>query len=234
MTHSDQQRIALHSGQYVDAVSNVPISRLTRLIPLLDLRPEYRVVDFGCGSGAFLRLVHRQVQSYDGVDFSPDFIAEAERLSNAAGITNATFHCEDIVAFCAEHTDEFNVVSALDFSEHIDDGAFIAIFKGAYRILKPGGNLYIYTPNLDFFWERMKDIGLAKQFPQHIAVRNHPHHVFLLGKCGFQEEDITHCMLPHFNVLRFAHPFRRLPWIGHWFEAKLFYRCQKQASLRIR
>ncbi|HET9483705.1 MAG TPA: class I SAM-dependent methyltransferase, partial [Xanthomonadales bacterium] len=171
-----EQRIAMHSGDYVQLLDSIPIDRLARLVPLLELRPDDRVVDFAAGTGVLAHLVADRVASYDGVDFSPDFVAFARRRASDAGLANAKFHCRDIVDFCAEHADEFDLVTAMDFSEHVGDEDFLRIFSGAHRILKPGGRLVVYTPNLDFFYERMKAAGLAKQFPQHIAVRTDMQH----------------------------------------------------------
>lgn len=227
MKLDERKRLDLHSGDYVRVLAAVPSSRFIRLLPMLELHPDDRLVDFGCGSGVFAKLVHSQIASYHGVDFSQEFIGEAHRLAEAEGLSNVNFYCQDIVSFCAERSNEYDIVTAFDFSEHIYDNDFIAIFGGAYRILKPGGSLYLYTPNLNFFWEWMKSVGLVKQFPQHIAVRTHQQHLALLQQCNFMLENIYLSCPPHFNIFRFLHPLRHLPLIGRWFEAKLFYRCIK-------
>jgi 2-polyprenyl-6-hydroxyphenyl methylase / 3-demethylubiquinone-9 3-methyltransferase len=227
MQLSNQQRHDMHSGDYVDLVESVPISRMTRLVPLMALTPETRLVDFACGSGPLSALVDRHVASYEGVDFSQDFVDAARRIAADKGIANATFHCESIEAFCARHAPEYDVVVANDFSEHVYDEDFLSIFRGACDILKPGGHLYIYTPNRTFFWEWMKEVGLAKQFPQHVAVRNAAQYRGLLVDCGFDAGNIDVRYLSHFNVFRFLHPLRHLPLIGKWFEAKLFIACRR-------
>jgi 2-polyprenyl-6-hydroxyphenyl methylase / 3-demethylubiquinone-9 3-methyltransferase len=228
MQLSEEERRDLHSGDYVAVLENLPINRLHRLLPYINLRPDYRVVDFACGAGNFAELIHDRVLSVEGIDFSPDFIATAQNRASAQGIRNVNYHCRDIVEFCSEHADEYDVVTALDFSEHIYDEDFLKIFGGAYRILKPGGTLYIHTPNLDFFYERMKGSGLAPQFPQHIAVRNAAQNILLLQQCGFRHGDITWAFLPHFNVFRHLHLLSRFPWIGRWMQAKLMLACTKQ------
>lgn len=226
---SEEERRDLHSGDYVAVLENLPISRLQRLLPYITLRPDHRVVDFACGAGNFAELIHDRVRSVEGIDFSPDFVATAQRRADTHGIKNVSYHCRDIVEFCSEHANEYDVITSLDFSEHIYDEDFLRIFGGAHRILKPGGTLYIHTPNLDFFYERMKSSGLAPQFPQHIAVRNAAQNISLLQQCGFSYGDISCTFLPHFNVFRYLHPLRRLPLIGRWMQAKLLLACTKQA-----
>lgn len=227
MKLDERKRLDLHSGDYVRVLADVPVSRLTRLLPMLQLNPNDQLVDFACGNGLLAKLVHDRVTAYHGVDFSPQLISEARKLSESIGLKNVSFYCQDIVSFCADRSNKYDVVTAFDFSEHIYDDDFIAIFNGAYQILKPGGSLYLYTPNLDFFWERLKDIGLVKQFPQHIAVRTHQKHLELLQQCNFRLENIHSSYPAHFNIFRFIHPLRCMPLIGRWFEAKLFYRCIK-------
>lgn len=227
MRLSEEQRRDMHSGDYVELLDSIPISRMTRLVPLMALSPTTRLVDFACGTGPLSALVQDHVASYEGIDFSPDFVVAARRIAAEKGVANATFHCEDIVAFCARHRDEYDVVTANDFSEHVYDNDFLQIFRAAHDILKPGGWLYIYTPNLAFFWEWMKDVGLAKQFPQHIAVRDAGQYLALLEQCGFRRENIDVRYLPHFNIFRTVHWLSRLPLVGRHFQAKLFISCRK-------
>ena len=227
MQLSNEQRQGMHSGGYVELVDAVPISRMTRLIPLMSLTPSMRLVDFACGSGPLAALVDGNVASYDGVDFSQDFVDAARRIAEQKQLSNVTFHCESIDAFCARQSLRFDVVVANDFSEHIYDQDFLSIFRGAFRILSDGGHLYLYTPNLEFFWEWMKQVGLAKQFPQHIAVRNADQYRRLLIDCGFTAEHIQVHYLAHFNVFKYLHPLSHLPLIGKWFRAKLFIACRK-------
>lgn len=226
MVLTEEERRELHSGDYVKVLESIPIRRMTRLLPLMDLTPSTKLVDFGAGTGPLAGLLQHRIATYDGVDFSQDFVDAARRIAAEKGVRNATFHCEDIVSFCSRRGG-YDIVTALDFSEHVYDDDFVKIFSGAHRILKPGGHLYIYTPNLTFFWEWMKDVGLAKQFPEHIAVRNADQYLRLLEQCGFSPDRVQIRKLSHFNVLRTVHPLRHLPLVGKYFEAKLFIACQK-------
>lgn len=227
MELSENQRRDMHSGDYVELLDSIPISRMTRLLPLMALTPTTRLVDFASGTGPLSMLVKDKVATYEGIDFSQDFVDAARRIAAEKGVQNATFHCEDIVSFCERHNSEYDIVTANDFSEHVYDRDFLQIFSAAHAILKPGGELYIYTPNLTFFWEWMKAVGLAKQFPQHIAVRNADQYLTLLKQCGFARDCMQIRYLAHFNVLRFLHPLSHLPLIGKYFQAKLFISCRK-------
>ncbi len=68
------------------SVFNNPISseKADRLISLLDLRSDGRVLDVGCGNGEFLiRVIERYGVTGLGIDNSPEAIASARE--NAGG-----------------------------------------------------------------------------------------------------------------------------------------------------
>jgi 2-polyprenyl-3-methyl-5-hydroxy-6-metoxy-1,4-benzoquinol methylase len=174
-----------------------------------------------------LPLVAAKVSHYYGVDFSKDFIEAAIRRADVDGIKNCSFYCMNIVSFCDNHVASFDIATAMDFSEHIDDDDFSHIFSAIYRSLKPGGKLFMHTPNLDFFVERLKDKGVLRQFPEHIAVRNAAQNVAILEQCGFKKSHIHVRHIAHYNVLKVLHPLSALPLIGQFFSARLFIECIK-------
>lgn len=233
MIQDEELRRQQHSGDYVRDYATKPFSRLQRLLPLMQLRADDRVVDLGCANGMLAALVHDSVAQYVGVDFSDDFIKVARANAAARGMSTATFHCQDIVSFCREHPQAFTVATAMDFSEHLYDNEFVEIFTAVRGALAPGGRLFLHTPNMDFFYEWMKAAGLAPQFPQHIGVRNAARNVQLLEQCGFARRHIEVTDLPHYNILKLVHPLRRLPGAGRWFRARLFIRCVNTQTDRL-
>jgi 2-polyprenyl-6-hydroxyphenyl methylase/3-demethylubiquinone-9 3-methyltransferase len=211
----------LHSGAYVEMYEKKPLSRLERLLPLMDLKGDEVLADFACGNAMLWELVHGRIAEYHGVDFSEDFIAAAGRRKARIAAPGCNLYC------CAANPARFDVATALDFSEHVDDQAFVEIFSAIHRALRPGGRLFLHTPNLDFFLERLKDRGVIPQFPEHIAVRTAEANCDLLQLSGFGLDRIKVHMIPHYNVLKVLHPLRRLPAVGGWFEARQFITCVK-------
>jgi len=153
MPLNEVERRNRHSGDYFAVLENLPISRLQRLLPFINSKLFKRVVDFACGASNFFELIHDRRPSAEGIDFSPDFVATVQRRASAQGIRNISYHRPDIVELCSEHSDEYDVITELDFSGHIYDEDFLRIFGGAHRILKPSGALFIHTPKLDFFFK---------------------------------------------------------------------------------
>lgn len=219
--------LELHSGDYVSGYERHSMARVTRLAARMQLSGREELADFACGNGMLLQATHDRVRHYHGVDFSADFIRAARRRADARGIGNATFHCEDIVSFCGRHPARFDVAAALDFSEHVDDATFIEVFSAIRGSLRTGGRLYLHTPNLDFFLEQLKQRGILRQFPQHIAVRNRAQLVALLEACGFRKNDVAAEFVPHYNALKLLHPLHGLPGTGSALAARIFVRCVK-------
>ncbi|MCA9444133.1 MAG: class I SAM-dependent methyltransferase, partial [Candidatus Omnitrophica bacterium] len=194
----------------------------------VNFNPEDRVVDFACGNGLLLDLIHGRVKAYVGVDFSSEFIAEAEARQKAKGISNGTFHCEDIIRFCETHPGEFDLAFASDFSEHIYDEDFIRIFSMMRIALKPKGRLYVHTPNGAFFLERLKNSGVLKQLEEHVAVRDEPEMCRLLQESGYRILNRHH--LPHYRwILAALHPLSWIPGLKGLFSARLLFECEQEA-----
>jgi 2-polyprenyl-3-methyl-5-hydroxy-6-metoxy-1,4-benzoquinol methylase len=226
MTHgtsaATEHSLALHSGDYVERYNSKPLARVKNLVPRMNLTRETRIADFACGNGMLLQAIGDHFASYDGVDFSPDFIAAANAWAERSGKQRYRFHCSDIRDFCARNPQAFDVAATLDFSEHIDDDLAVDIYAAIQKSLRPGGSLYLHTPNLDFFLERAKASGILRQFPEHIAVRNATQTADLLIKAGFDRSEIKTEIVPHYNVLKWLHPLSKLPGVGSHFSARLW------------
>lgn len=217
-----QRSLTLHSGDYVARYNAKPLSRVRNLVPRMTLTSDTRIADFACGNGMLLQAIGDSVSFYDGIDFSPDFIEAANNWAEQTGRRNYHFHCADIRSFCEQNRHYYDVAATLDFSEHIDDDLAIDIYSSIRQSLRRGGRLYLHTPNLDFFMERAKQVGIVPQFPEHIAVRNGPQTANLLEKAGFDPRKIRVETIAHYNVLKLIHPLSRLPLVGPFFAARLW------------
>jgi len=224
MTTTTDESITLHSGEYVERYNKKPIDRVTALVLKMNIGENDSLADFACGNGMLQEVLGSRQGSYHGIDFSRDFIAAAQKKAIDIGLENYEYFCQDIVSFCAEHHGQYCVATTLDFSEHIDDAAFIKIYSAIRTSIRRGGTLYIHTPNLDFFLEKLKQNGVVKQFPEHIAVRNQTSMITLLQQCGFDPQKISVEKIPHYNILKILHPLRHLPGIGKYFCARLWFK----------
>jgi 2-polyprenyl-3-methyl-5-hydroxy-6-metoxy-1,4-benzoquinol methylase len=104
------------------------------------VRREHRVVDLGCGDGAFVRRIAGGVSRAVGVDHNEDAIA-----SLAADGVEA--YAADVSSFADAHPGEFDVACAFQVAEHM--GNIEALVDAAQTLLRPGGHVYMSTPNRD-------------------------------------------------------------------------------------
>jgi len=223
---TEEELKRLYTGPYVEKYERKSLARLRRLLPYFDLQARDVVADFGCGNGMLAELVHNKVGEYAGVDFSAAFIAAARRGVGARGFTNVRFECADLVDFCSRHPASFDKAFTLDFSEHVHDDTFASIYSAIHGALKPGGLLYLHTPNREYFLEILKEKGLLRQFPEHVAVRTAAENTRLLQSAGYQRIEVTY--LAHYvALLRALHPLSFAPGFGKLFRARLLIVCRK-------
>ncbi len=229
-TKSSPELKALYGDAYVVKYRTQPPERLTRLLPYIALRPTDCVADFGCGNGMLYNLIGHRVREYVGVDFSESFIEHARGRVSGVRSRNAEFVCSSIDTFCATRPTSVHVAFAMDFSEHVYDDEGREILRSIRSALKPGGALYLHTPNAAFIIEilKAKNFILAQQ-PEHIAVRTSAENCLLLREAGFQVA--TARLLPHYlPLLRRAHAFCLVPGIGRFFGARLFIEARRGAA----
>jgi 2-polyprenyl-3-methyl-5-hydroxy-6-metoxy-1,4-benzoquinol methylase len=201
-------------------------TRVNRLIEQLEFPKYYEVVDFGCGSGILMESLYNKVRFYSGIDFSEFFIEAARQRQNKLMITNAEFFCETIESFCSRNPNKFDAGFVFDVAEHVYDKELSSILAAICQSMKTGAKLYIHTPNAEFFIEIMKKENfIFHQIIEHIAVRNAREMIQLLKNAGFSKCEVK--MLPHYNILRFLHFLSFCPYVGKYFEARIFIIAEK-------
>lgn len=218
--------LALHSGDYVERYNRKSLARVRGLLRYMDVADDAEIADYACGNGMLLQVLGERSATYHGVDFSPEFIEAANDWAERSGIRNCRFHCQDILAFAGQNCGRFDRAATLDFSEHVEDDEAVPIYSAIRSSLKAGGKLWLHTPNLDFFIERLKERGIMRQFPEHVAVRNGHQTKDMLVRAGFERDRIKLRYIPHYNILKLLHPLNILPGIGRLFRARIWIEAE--------
>jgi SAM-dependent methyltransferase len=108
------------------------------------------VLDFGCGTGAFLEHLER-FGTVSAVDADP----------SAVSFCHARGRSEVVVAPSGAPLpfpdDAFDLVTSLDVIEHIDDD--VAALAELRRVLRPGGRLLIAVPAYAFLWGKQDEVS---------------------------------------------------------------------------
>ena len=150
---------------------------------LSHLKPDWLVLDVGCGAGGHAVRAIRRCRRVICVDRDQTLIGLAPR-----GEPNLYFLCGDFVAKGLPDG-PFDAVLCLDVIEHVDDRP--ALLAEIRRVLKPGGLLFISAPNRETTWRRrLRAAGLpAFSDPDHRVEYTRHEFVGELYAAGFALAD---------------------------------------------
>lgn len=119
---------AVHRRVFQDA-----LVRLERHLP-----ERGRLLDVGCALGFLLEVASERGWQPEGMDLSPWACARAREL------TGLTVHQDEITS--ARRSAAYDAVTMFDVIEHTYDPG--AALESCARLLRPGGLLYLITPNV--------------------------------------------------------------------------------------
>jgi SAM-dependent methyltransferase len=161
--------------------------------------PEgWRLLDVGCGTGTMLVCLAGYGEAR-GIDADEEAVRFCRRrgLENAEHVTSETLPFDD---------DAFNVVTALDVLEHVDDDT--RMLREIRRVLRPGGTLLVSVPAYRFLWGPQDEISHHKRryTARQIGAR--------AAAAGFAERRLTYfntLLFPPIAALRVLRSYRRGP-----------------------
>ena len=120
-----------------------------------------RLLDFGCGSGSFLRRMHEEGWDVVGIDSSPTVVARIRVEMGLRALAGSLPHPELSPA-------SFDVITMWQVLEHVHQP--LEVLREARRLLETGGRLVISVPNIEskpFRWFGPDWFGL--DLPRHLT-----------------------------------------------------------------
>lgn len=146
-------------------------------------RTGLRLLDVGCGGGAFLHRAKRLGFDVAGIDFDKERL---EHVKKTLGIPSV--HAGSIQDFARAHPERrFDVVTIFQVLEHLDEPA--SWLKTAFDLLAPGGLLFVGVPNRDrSFDPYVGHYGMARidKPPNHLTRWSARALSGFIGKQGFE------------------------------------------------
>ena len=137
-------------GKIMVAMMNLGHSPVARWgLRFLELAPDARVLDCGCGTGPMIQLLHDKYpeKHYVGLDLTPEMIkvAQDKKLSNTEFIVGDS----ENLPFAESSFDA--VICSNSFHHYPNPQAF---FNSTYRVLRKGGRLVLrdYTSSDFVVW----------------------------------------------------------------------------------
>jgi len=111
-------------------------------------RSTRRALDLGCGAGLNLERLGRYAETT-----GTDYYEEALQFCRRRGFTNL---CKADAANLPFEPESFDIVTALDVIEHLDDDR--AALRELWRVMRPSGVLIVSVPAYRFLWTYWDDI----------------------------------------------------------------------------
>ncbi len=172
-----------------------------------------RLLDIGCGNGDFLNAAQQAGWEVMGLDLDP----QAAALRRGFNVKIGTIDLFDNDSEC------FDAVTISHVIEHVHEP--VKVLRAIYRLLKPGGLLYIETPNVNsnglrIFGRHWRGL----EVPRHLVLFSFDGLVDVLARIGFQgisckprDDVMTPMFLKSLRIKRGLPPEERyparLPWL---------------------
>lgn len=134
------------------------------------------LLDVGCGNGSFLCIAREIGWQVHGLDMDPKAVA-------AARLSGLDVQCGSIELLSHE-VKNYDVITLSHVIEHVHDP--LDLLSQLYRLLKPGGVLWIETPNLESLgYSRYKSNWRGLEPPRHLVIFNSISLINALSNVGF-------------------------------------------------
>ncbi|GGK30531.1 methyltransferase [Yeosuana aromativorans] len=156
ISHTDSKRNLFEKVYHV--VKTRTLKRKLKLINKYS-KNEISLLDFGCGTGDFLKVAKESEWEVFGVEPND----QARQIANSK-LDELVFTSEEFLKFEKER---FDVITLWHVLEHVPDlNTHLALFK---KLLKPNGTLIIAVPNYKSFDAKIyKRYWAAFDVPRHL------------------------------------------------------------------
>ena len=189
------------------------LRRIEIVAAAIDAKPSERVLDIGCGVGTFAYRCARAGAFSVGVDYSVESVKAARTLSFKYGTNGRSGFIAAEAGSLPLKGSYFDKVVSADFIEHITDADKERMLTEVRRVLKPGGEAVIFTPNgarenIGWVYRRVRHLITGEKIPStdlHFGLTTRRRFEGLCKKLGFSYRlyyhDITRPYLARIPLL---------------------------------
>ncbi|MGR3290897.1 MAG: class I SAM-dependent methyltransferase [Paracoccaceae bacterium] len=152
------------------------------------LRPDMRLLEFGCGSGSTALIHAPHVAHIQAIDYSHKMIAIARHNAGEQGIDNVSFEVSSIEDWPAEDG-SYDAILGLSILHLLVDRNAVA--AKVHRLLKPGGLFFsstVLVAETGGVAKYILPVGSALRLLPYVAVINASDLLQTLSGAGFEIE----------------------------------------------
>jgi SAM-dependent methyltransferase len=144
-------------------------------------RNPQSVLDYGCGSGAFLALLRDKfgISNAEGIEIS----------SAAREVAASCYSLRLAESPAGLSRQAYDFVLLLEVIEHVPDP--VQFFSGVCRLIAPDGHVLITTPAVDSFLARRPRLCPHYTAPSHLSLFTAQALHVLLDRSGFEEVEMA-------------------------------------------
>lgn len=108
-----------------------------------------KVLDAGSGIGIYSFWLSKKFKdsTIDGWEIDKTKLEFSKKFAKELNINNANFLYGDITKPFVKNKNKYDLIVNIDVLEHIDN--FESVLKNFYKLLSPGGYLFIHTPQIN-------------------------------------------------------------------------------------
>ncbi len=137
------------------------------------------LLDVGCGNGRFLKLASEMGWVVEGIDLDPIAVETARTLGFSV-------RCGTIEVL-NDASERYDVITLSHVIEHVYDP--LGLLRDLCRLLKPGGVLWLETPNLNSLGHaRFGPAWRGLEPPRHLVLLNPESLTDLIKRAGFSKQ----------------------------------------------
>ncbi|TNE34212.1 MAG: class I SAM-dependent methyltransferase, partial [Alphaproteobacteria bacterium] len=126
-----------------DDIDLAQVQKMTHIAAKLDLSPDQKVLDIGCGWGGLARFIAENSDAHvTGVTLSKNQLAYAKRLAGEKGLENkVTYSLTDY----RDVAEKFDRVVSVGMFEHVGEPHYMEFFAKVKEVMKKDGVALIHT-----------------------------------------------------------------------------------------